>query len=428
MSHIFLSNVYKSYHKDQFVVKNLSLHIFEGEFLVLVGPSGCGKTTTLRMIAGLEELSKGDLMIDGENYNEKDPSKRALSFVFQNYALLPYFTVEDNLSFGLLSEQIDTKEKKRRVELLAKDLGLFAKLGNYPHQLSGGQRQRVALGRALIDQRKLILFDEPLSNLDALLRVEMRGELLRLHHEFKMTSVYVTHDQIEAMAMADRMVMMDQGVILQVGTPYQMYHDPQHLKVAEFIGQFETNTIQFQCDNHTFNLNLDKYDIELKWMNKLKELNIKEGYLTIRPDQVKIIKEKSKGSIPARFNYIEYFGSKKLITFEALGLSLRVLVDQDMEVSPEFNIELSQNFFLFDESFRRIRLDEPKKIIINKESKDLYNISVIDEIKNYGYEIIYDEKNPDIMIDGCKISYKHQGTWTMLKSFKDALSYLSYIK
>lgn len=410
------------------MVKDLSLHIFEGEFLVLVGPSGCGKTTTLRMIAGLEELTKGDLVIDGKIYNDIDPSKRALSFVFQNYALLPYFTVEDNLSFGLLSEEMDTLEKKRRVEDLAKDLGLFEKLGSYPHQLSGGQRQRVALGRALIDQRKLILFDEPLSNLDALLRVEMRSELLRLHQAFKMTSIYVTHDQIEAMAMADRMVMMDQGVILQVGTPDQMYHDPHHLKVSEFIGQFETNTIHFECEDHHFKLNSNPYDMDLRWINRLKDLNIKSGYLTIRADQIKITQEKSKRSIYSRLSYVEYFGSKKLISFEALGLNLKVLVDADVEVLDAFDIELSEEFFLFDASFRRIRLVEPRNIIINQVPEDPFMKSVIEEIQNYGYDVIYDEKNPEIMIKGNQVSYKHQNTWITLKSFKDVLSFISYIK
>ncbi len=428
MSHICLSKVYKSYHKDQFVVKDLSLHIFEGEFLVLVGPSGCGKTTTLRMIAGLEELTKGDLMIHGEVYNEKDPSERALSFVFQNYALLPYFTVEDNLSFGLQSEKMDALLKKRRVEHLAKDLGLFEKLGRYPHQLSGGERQRVALGRALIDQRKLILFDEPLSNLDALLRVEMRSELLKLHQEMKMTSIYVTHDQIEAMAMADRIVMMDQGVILQVGTPYQMYHDPQHLKVSEFIGPFETNTLKFQMDHQTFKLNHRPFEIDLAWINRLKDLKVTQGYFTIRADQILIVKEKSRHSIPARLSYVEYFGSNKLIHFEALGLHLSVLVNQDDQVSPEFEIEFSKDFFLFDESYRRIRLHDSKNIVIHLTSNDASILSVIEEIKNYGYHIIYDDINPDIIIDDMKISYKHQNTHVTLKSFKDILSYLSYIK
>jgi multiple sugar transport system ATP-binding protein len=236
MAEIVLENVNKSYADGAAAVKDLNITIADGEFLILVGPSGCGKTTTLNMIAGLEDISSGELRIDGERMNEKAPKDRDIAMVFQSYALYPHMTVRQNIAFPLTLAKMKKAEIAQKVEETAKTLDLTELLDRKPSQLSGGQRQRVAMGRAIVRHPKAFLMDEPLSNLDAKLRVQVRGEIARLQRRLGTTTVYVTHDQTEAMTLGDRVVVMHGGVAQQIGTPDELYERPANLFVAGFIG------------------------------------------------------------------------------------------------------------------------------------------------------------------------------------------------
>src|SRR5690349_18712906 len=236
MAEIVLDHVSKSYPDGATAVHDLNLSIADGEFLILVGPSGCGKTTTLNMIAGLEDISSGELRIGGERVNEKAPKDRDIAMVFQSYALYPHMTVRQNIAFPLTLAKMKKSEIARKVEETAKTLDLTELLDRKPSQLSGGQRQRVAMGRAIVRHPKAFLMDEPLSNLDAKLRVQMRGEIARLQKRLGTTTVYVTHDQTEAMTLGDRVVVMHSGVAQQIGTPDELYEHPANLFVAGFIG------------------------------------------------------------------------------------------------------------------------------------------------------------------------------------------------
>ncbi len=236
MAEIVLDHVSKSYPDGAIAVKDLSITIADGEFLILVGPSGCGKTTTLNMIAGLEDISSGELRIGGERVNEKAPKDRDIAMVFQSYALYPHMTVRQNIAFPLTLAKIKKTEIAQKVSETAKILDLTDFLDRKPSQLSGGQRQRVAMGRAIVRHPKAFLMDEPLSNLDAKLRVQMRGEIARLQRRLGTTTVYVTHDQTEAMTLGDRVVVMHGGVAQQIGTPDELYERPANLFVAGFIG------------------------------------------------------------------------------------------------------------------------------------------------------------------------------------------------
>ncbi|WP_404287401.1 ABC transporter ATP-binding protein [Microvirga sp. RSM25] len=240
MSTIVLKGIEKSYGAVQ-VIKGVDLSIDDREFCVFVGPSGCGKSTLLRMIAGLEEITEGDLLIDGQRANDVPPSERGLAMVFQSYALYPHMSVADNMGFSLRLAGASKDERRAKVAEAARILHLDKLLDRKPKELSGGQRQRVAIGRAIVRKPKVFLFDEPLSNLDAALRVQMRIELARLHDELAATMIYVTHDQVEAMTMADKIVVLQGGIVEQAGTPLELYHHPRNLFVAGFIGSPKMN-------------------------------------------------------------------------------------------------------------------------------------------------------------------------------------------
>src|SRR5690348_17564797 len=236
MAEIVLDHVTKSYTGGATAVQDLSLTIADGEFLILVGPSGCGKSTTLNMIAGLEEITSGELRIGGERVNDKAPKDRDIAMVFQSYALYPHMTVRQNIAFPLTLAKMKKSEIAAKVEATAKILDLTELLDRKPAQLSGGQRQRVAMGRAIVRNPKAFLMDEPLSNLDAKLRVQLRSEIARIQKMSAITTIYVTHDQVEAMTMGDRVAVMDRGELQQIGTPRALYDDPANLFVAGFIG------------------------------------------------------------------------------------------------------------------------------------------------------------------------------------------------
>ena len=240
MSTVVLKGIQKNYGSVQ-VIKGVDLSIDDREFCVFVGPSGCGKSTLLRMIAGLEEITEGDLLIDGQRVNDVPPSERGLAMVFQSYALYPHMSVADNMGFSLRLAGVPKEERRAKVAEAARILHLDMLLDRKPKELSGGQRQRVAIGRAIVRKPKVFLFDEPLSNLDAALRVQMRIELARLHDELAATMIYVTHDQVEAMTMADKIVVLQGGIVEQAGTPLELYHHPRNLFVAGFIGSPKMN-------------------------------------------------------------------------------------------------------------------------------------------------------------------------------------------
>ena len=267
MAEIELKNVSKHYENGHVAVDNANLSIRDGEFLVLVGPSGCGKSTTLRMIAGLEQVTGGDVFIGDRRVNDVEPGDRDIAMVFQNYALYPHMTVRENLSFGLRMRKTPKAEIAARVKNASEILSIESLLDRKPKQLSGGQRQRVAVGRAIVRQPKAFLFDEPLSNLDAKLRVQMRTELARLHQRLKTTTVYVTHDQVEAMTLGDRIVVMRDGVIQQVGEPLEIYNRPANRFVAGFIGSPAMNFLEGKIEAGCFvgcsvNFRLDELQVD----------------------------------------------------------------------------------------------------------------------------------------------------------------------
>ena len=243
MATVSFQNIEKSFGKTK-IIHGISFDIAEGEFVVLVGPSGCGKSTLLRMLAGLEPISGGEIAIDGKVINDLDSKDRDIAMVFQSYALYPHMTVRDNMAFSLKLRKADAELTNSRVANAARILNLDPLLDRFPRELSGGQRQRVAMGRAIVRDPKVFLFDEPLSNLDAKLRVAMRAEIKALHQRLKTTTVYVTHDQIEAMTMADRIVVMHDGIVEQIGTPLELFDRPGNLFVAQFIGSPSMNVLK----------------------------------------------------------------------------------------------------------------------------------------------------------------------------------------
>src|SRR6195256_735798 len=249
MADVLLRNVIKRYGNYE-AVRGISLEIPDSKFVALVGPSGCGKTTTLRMIAGLEDVSEGDICIGGRVINDVAPKNRDIAMVFQSYALYPHMTVFQNMAFGLRMRGMAKAEIRKSVEDAARILDISELLGRRPKALSGGQRQRVAMGRAIVRNPKVFLFDEPLSNLDAKLRVQMRTEIKRVHQQVKTTTVYVTHDQVEAMTLADRVVVMNDGRIDQVGTPHELYHRPKTRFVAGFIGSPAMNFLPTRIEQN----------------------------------------------------------------------------------------------------------------------------------------------------------------------------------
>ncbi|WP_430597583.1 ABC transporter ATP-binding protein [Enterococcus sp. AZ177] len=290
MVEMALKHVYKKYdHAENYSVTDFNLEIADREFIVFVGPSGCGKSTTLRMIAGLEDITEGELSIGGNVMNDVAPKDRDIAMVFQNYALYPHMTVFDNMAFGLKLRKYDKAEIKNRVENAGEILGLTDYLHRKPAALSGGQRQRVALGRAIVRDAKVFLMDEPLSNLDAKLRVAMRAEIAKLHRRLETTTVYVTHDQTEAMTMADRIVIMKDGFIQQIGTPKEVYNTPNNVFVAGFIGSPAMNFFTVTLTNGVIR---DGHGLELIIPEGKNKLLVEKGYegktviFGIRPEAI----------------------------------------------------------------------------------------------------------------------------------------------
>src|SRR5690242_10817245 len=271
MAEITLNNVSKVYGDGYHAVNDVSLDIGDGEFMILVGPSGCGKSTLLRMIVGLEDITSGDLNIGGERVNQKAPRDRNLSMVFQNYALYPHLSVFENIAFPLRLKKVPDQEVRQRVEAAAKTLELMEHLNRKPSQLSGGQRQRVAMGRAIVRQADAFLFDEPLSNLDAKLRGQMRTEILRMQRRLGVTTVYVTHDQTEAMTLGDRVAVMRKGVLQQVASPRELYDQPVNLFVAGFIGSPPMNFVPARVRGDQLELPFMSIPLRDEWRDKVQD-------------------------------------------------------------------------------------------------------------------------------------------------------------
>jgi len=311
-----LVNISKKFNLTE-VLKDTNLEVKEKEFIVILGPSGCGKTTLLRIIAGLEKQTSGEVFIENINVNKKDPQNRDISMVFQNYGLYPHMKVKQNLEYPLKIKKV--KNKEEIISKWASKVKIIEYLERYPKQLSGGQRQRVALARALVRSPKIYLMDEPLSNLDASLRLEMRSELKHLHEELGSTIIYVTHDQIEAMTLATRIVLMNNGKIEQIGTPQELYSSPSNIFVGSFIGSPPMNFIEGEINNSFFNANYIK---DLKINNRKKE----KVYLGIRPDDL-IISENGIYDFKAELFSSEYLGDGYLFTLK-LGKKKLLLKSQ----------------------------------------------------------------------------------------------------
>lgn len=308
MSGVNLDGLVKSYGALQ-VVHGIDLTVAEKEFVVLVGPSGCGKSTTLRMIAGLEEITDGDLTIGDRRVNRVAPKDRDVAMVFQNYALYPHLNVADNMAFGLRIRRMPKDEIKKTISEVAEVLGLTPYLDRRPADLSGGQRQRVAMGRAIVRHPKVFLFDEPLSNLDAKLRTQMRAEIKRLHNRLGVTSIYVTHDQVEAMTLADRIVVMNDGRIEQVGTPMELFNNPANIFVAGFLGSPPMNQVKGTLTNTGARIG----DTDIKLTGAIGDHAGRDVIVGIRPEHVTLHSGEQTSPLPITLDLVEPLGSEALL-------------------------------------------------------------------------------------------------------------------
>ncbi|WP_262297621.1 ABC transporter ATP-binding protein [Microvirga sesbaniae] len=358
MADVVLANLQKSFGRVK-VVHGVDLHIGDGEFVVFVGPSGCGKSTLLRLIAGLEDITAGDLFIGGERVNDRVPAKRGIAMVFQSYALYPHMSVYDNMAFGLELAKSSKSEIDTKVREAARLLQIDALLDRKPRQLSGGQRQRVAIGRAIVRDPKVFLFDEPLSNLDAALRVQTRIEIAKLHTDTRATMIYVTHDQVEAMTLADRIVVLNAGRIEQVGTPLELYHRPANLFVAGFIGSPQMNFIPCPVAG----VGPDEVTVSLPSGGTLALPLSPEGVrpgdpvtLGVRPDHVRV---SGQGSFTGRVELVEELGENHLLYVDVgqgRRLTLREPGDARHAVGATVSLELDrESCHLFTQSGEALR-------------------------------------------------------------------------
>lgn len=365
MAQLLLKNIRKQYDSSgPVVVKDFSLDIAEGEFIVFVGPSGCGKSTTLRMMAGLEEITGGEFYIGDKLMNNVPPKNRDIAMVFQNYALYPHMTVFDNIAFGLKIKKRPKREIKKKVEQSAEILGLTDYLHRKPKALSGGQRQRVALGRAIVREANVFLMDEPLSNLDAKLRVQMRAEIMKLHQRLKTTTVYVTHDQTEALTMATRIVIMNNGEIMQVGSPREVYNTPDNLFTAQFIGAPAMNIFDCVFDGNELTVSSIKIKVDAADKNTLNKLGYKNKKLKfgIRPENIleygEISKPEDSSSFDIKVQVNELLGSEFMIYSELEGKEIVARVDAHNKNKPgdtmTFAFDMSKAHFFDEDTGKRI--------------------------------------------------------------------------
>ncbi|MEC7099274.1 MAG: ABC transporter ATP-binding protein, partial [Pseudomonadota bacterium] len=351
MAFLEFEDIDKSFGENN-VISNFNLKVEKGHFIVLLGPSGCGKSTLLRMIAGLEKIDKGEIRLEKNLLNDLLPSKRKIAMVFQSYALYPHMNVFNNISFGLINDKLSKSDITNKVHEAAKILKIEELLDRKPKELSGGQRQRVAIGRAITRNPKLFLFDEPLSNLDAALRSEMRVEISKLHKRLKSNIIYVTHDQIEAMTLADKIVIMNEGNIEQFGTPDDIYNDPKNVFVAEFIGNPKMNIIKIKKEDivnkNTLNLFNNKIYFENSNFNN-------DLYIGIRPEDISF-ENKSEIAVEVTIDLIENLGSEKIIYAHLNGTEIRIKNIKNIK-EKNITIYLPKNkLYLFDNNKNRLKL------------------------------------------------------------------------
>jgi len=376
MAQVTLNKVVKKF-ADLEVVHGIDLDIADQEFVVLVGPSGCGKSTTLRMIAGLEETSAGDIVIGGQIVNDLPPKDRDIAMVFQNYALYPHMTVFENMSFGLRLKKFPKAEIKQRVERAARILDITELLERRPRQLSGGQRQRVAMGRAIVRNPKVFLFDEPLSNLDAKLRVQMRTEIKKVHQQVRTTTVYVTHDQVEAMTLADRVVVMNGGRIEQIGTPHELYHFPKTRFVAGFIGSPAMNFLPCRLVETPGALSV-KLSEGLSLPVPAERTAAYRPYLDrdvvfgIRPEHITETRAYSAGAeFALPIDVVEPMGMETMIYFAIEGTEICARVSPEAAVAPGERMRFMadmRHMHLIDPESERV-VDAPAAARVNGAAK-----------------------------------------------------------
>ena len=351
MAYLTLKGLNKIYPNGFHAVHNFDLEIERGEFIVFVGSSGCGKSTTLRMIAGLENISSGELLIDGKYANEMSPRERGIAMVFQSYALYPQMSVYDNLAFGLTLQGVDEDVIDEKVKHVAHILGLTDYLDRMPRALSGGQRQRVAVGRAIIRKVGVFLMDEPLSNLDAKQRVTMRAEIAQIHRQTGATTIYVTHDQIEAMTLADRIVIMKEGYIQQVGTPYELYFKPANLFVAGFIGEPPMNFIRATVQGGCIDISGQKIDISANLGSQKAAYEGKDIFFGFRPEAIALGEQAGCHVLKAKVELTEMLGDNTNVYIN-IGqhnaiLKVTPYETPEMDADITFSIPL-ESTYLFD--------------------------------------------------------------------------------
>ena len=351
MAQLSLEHISKTYDGNVKAVDDFCLDVSDQEFINLVGPSGCGKSTTLRMIAGLEEISSGTLTIDGKVMNDTEPKDRDIAMVFQNYALYPHMTVYDNMAFSLKVRHLPKDEIDRKVRQAAEILNLTPLLNRRPKALSGGQKQSVAMGRAIVRNPKVFLMDEPLSNLDAKLRVQMRLELARLHRNLKATIIYVTHDQTEAMTLGSRIVVMDKGRIQQVASPQELYKHPANLFVAGFIGSPQMNFLSAEIRTDRTAVCLDApVPFPDEFAKKLPEdAADREWILGIRPEDLTLLPEDADGTWKAEVQFYELLGAEAhvLCTADSQQISVKVSSDKVPEIGSICTIAINEEALHF---------------------------------------------------------------------------------
>ena len=350
MAFLEIVDIDKSFAKVN-VISKFNLKVEKGNFLVLLGPSGCGKSTLLRMIAGLEKIDNGKIILENNLLNDLLPSKRQIAMVFQSYALYPHMNVFQNISFGLTAEKIKKDEVKRKVIEAAKILKIEELLDRKPKELSGGQRQRVAIGRAITRNPKLFLFDEPLSNLDAALRSEMRVEISKLHKRLKSNILYVTHDQVEAMTLADKIVIMNKGKIEQFGSPEDIYNNPRNIFVAEFIGNPKMNILKIEKKDIINKNTLRIFNMDICFENSNFENEI---YIGIRPEDISL-ENKSEITAKISIDLIENLGSEKIIYTHVNDTEIRIKTTKSIK-DKDITIYLPRNkLYLFDNNKNRLK-------------------------------------------------------------------------
>ena len=365
MAEIAIQSISKTYPRSKSAaVDGVDLTVADGEFMVLLGPSGCGKTTLLRLVAGLEYADSGSVRIGGRDVTAAPPRKREIAMVFQSYAIFPHMTVQKNISFGLRMRHVPAGEIQERVARAAELVQLGELLDRYPSQLSGGQRQRVAVARAIVMEPAVLLMDEPLSNLDALLRLQFRAELKKLVQEVKTTTIYVTHDQVEALSLGDRIAVMREGRVIQCDVPMQVYDLPETTFVGAFIGNPPMNLLRGRVQRSEGGVQVSLGSNLLRAPSELGSLEGREVLVGIRAENIDVLSIRANGALPARVEVVEPLGADVLLTADMGGQPIKLLTRNDFRASPGQEIAIrphAEKLRWFDASGDKVRLGTPTK-------------------------------------------------------------------